>query len=306
MADFADVLSHVTVNDYSFAYKKLGQGEPLILVHGHISDLRTFSALASILSASFTVYTYSRRYAWPNQAITSDAPQPWEQDASDLIALITALDLSPVHALGNSSGATVILLAARTHPHLFRTLLLEEPPVITLYLSALPPGPLEVLHFLASHPVAFWYVMYYGATCIAPCMELAKSDDTTPVDNAVLKYFGPRCLGTKHWQRAYADPQRKQQLHDNKAWLRNFMRYNSLPAFSPDDAHQIATPSLVITGKDGPYSQQCVNWELCRLLGSKMKREVIVQKAGHLMHEDNPEEVAKNVLDFINEAKWAH
>src|ERR1700742_1614885 len=106
-------LSHVEVNGVKLAYRESGEGEPLVLVHGHLSDHRAWTAIEAKLSANFHVYNYSRRFAWPNEPIQDGEPQPWEQDSLDLAAFIEALGIGPVHVLGNSSGAFVAIWLAR-------------------------------------------------------------------------------------------------------------------------------------------------------------------------------------------------
>jgi pimeloyl-ACP methyl ester carboxylesterase len=131
MSTTTEALSFANVNGTRLAYRESGTGEPMVLVHGQISDYRTWTALEARLSAHYHVFNYSRRFAWPNEQIADGTPQPWEQDAEDPAAFIEALEIGPVHALGNSSGSTTILVAAREKPHLFRTLLLEEPPLFS-------------------------------------------------------------------------------------------------------------------------------------------------------------------------------
>lgn len=295
---------HITVNNYDYAYQKIEtspENPQLILVHGHISDLRTWSAVISLLSKHFTIYNYSRRFAWPNVPIADQQNQSWEQDGQDLIDIIQALDIAPCHALGNSSGAYSILLATRTHAHLFKTIMLEEPPVIPLFYPTLPPGPLAMVKFLVTHPISFWPVTYYGATTIGPAIACAQANLDSP--EKTLNIFGPGVLGSKFWQRANADPARKQQLMDNAKWLHNFCAYGALPQYTAEDAARVSVPSLVLTGTEGPWVARCIDAELVRLMRkegtNKRVERAWVQGAGHLMHEDEPQEVARLVRRFV-------
>jgi non-heme chloroperoxidase len=297
MSASIDSLSYVEVNGVRLAYRESGQGEPIVLVHGHLSDYRVWTALEAKLSDNFHVYSYSKRFAWPNEPIGDEQPQPWEQDALDLAGFIETLKIGPVHALGNSSGSTAILWLARTKPHLFRTLLLEEPPVMTLFIPGLPPSPLAALSFFLWHPISFFSVMYYGATTIAPAAELSKKGEH---EKAVVT-FGSGCLGPKYWPRALADPERKKIVDDNAKYLLNFLRYDSLPVYTTEDAKKIELPTLVLTGSEGPYFQQCIDAELIRVCGAQKKFEAKIQDAGHLMHEDNPEAVYKAIMKFMKD-----
>lgn len=297
MATPASSLKYIEVNGAKLAYRESGHGEPLVLVHGHISDYRTWTQLEGRLSTKYHVYSYSKRFAWPNEPIKDGQGQPWEQDSLDLASFIETLDIGPVHAMGNSSGATNILWLAKTKPHLFRSLLLEEPPLITLFLPSLPPPPLSVLSFLLWHPISFLPVMIYGATTIGPSMELAKQGKY----EEAWSTFGSGCLGPKFWPRSQADPERRKMTEDNSRWLCHFFRYNELPKYTVKDAKSITIPTLVLTGADGPYFQQCIDAELIRICGARKKMEARIPDAGHLMHEDNPEGVYEATVRFLGE-----
>ena len=62
-------LQHVTINGVSLAYREVGTGEPLVLVHGGLGDLRSWAAQLEPLGARCRVIAYSRRYARPNEPI---------------------------------------------------------------------------------------------------------------------------------------------------------------------------------------------------------------------------------------------
>ena len=152
--------------------------------------------------------------------------------------------------MGNSSGVFSIAWAEKTHPHLFRTLLLEDPRIITLFYPTLPPRPLDALKFLMKHPISFFPVSYYGATTIGPAMACAQQYDDP---ERTVNIFGKGVLAARFWKRSTDDnPQRKQQMKDNAAWLHNFFRSGAMPAFPPEEAAKIKVPTLVSTGTDGP------------------------------------------------------
>lgn len=291
----SQALSIVEVNGAKLAYRESGHGEPLVLVHGHLSDHRTWTVLERRLSTRFHVYNYSKRYSWPNEPIPDGEAPHWEQDSLDLASFIETLAINPVHVLGNSSGATVVLWLARTKPHLFRTLLVEEPPLITLFMPTMPPNPLAVLSFLLWHPISFFPVMAYGATTVGPATAHAKKGEY----HLALTTFASGCLGPKFWPRALANPERMRQVDDNAKILCQFLRHSNIPKFQIEDARNIKLPTLVITGADGPYFAQCIDNEFMKACGASRKQEVKIQGAGHLVHEDNPDQVFDQIVLFV-------
>lgn len=291
------VESHtVEVNGVKLAYRESGQGEPLVLLHGHISDHRAWADLEPKLATRFHVYNYSRRFAWPNEPIKDDEKPIWEQDALDLIALIETLEIGPVHALANSSGAVISLWAARAKPHLFRTLSVEEPPLVGLFLPKLPPSLPSLLWFLFSHPITFWPVMNFVRTTTGPTIALAKQGDF----EQATEVFCAGVIGPKYWPRLQSNMDRKRQVEDNAKWLCQFWGMGCRPPpYLPEDAAKLSLPTLAMAGRESSDHQRYTTAELFRLCGSEKKKHVLIENAAHLMHEDNPDQVFEEVVKFV-------
>ena len=291
-----NVLSRtVEVNGYKLAYRESGEGEALVLQHGHISDQRAWLDVEPRLATRFHVYNYSRRFAWPNQPIKDDEKAEWEQDALDLAAFIETLKIGPVHMLANSSGGVISLYAARTKPHLFRTLMVEEPPLVRLFLPTLPPPVTVVLSFLLWHPITFWPVMYFAVTGLGPLIELCKKGD---YDQAT-EVFGRKVINHRYWPRLKANANRKRQVDDNVQWLGRFFRYSTMPKYLTEDAQRLKVPTLVMYGKESTGHLKHTAAELFRLIDADRKKLVAIDQAGHFMHEDNPEQVVEEVVKFV-------
>jgi len=288
----------IQVNGASLAYRDMGRGEPLILVHGHISDIRSWEPIQAKLADRFRVIVYSRRYAWPNQEIGDQEGEDWLVHVDDLAAIIEKLNLGLAHVLGCSSGAYITILLAAKRPELVKMVLLEEPPAISVFLPRLPPGIWDVLSLLIWHPFAFLPVMSFGATVIAPVITAATKGN----DDQVLGIFGPGALG-----RAVYDnltPERRQQVQDNKKWLCNFWRYSQMPPLLEDEYRKIKAPLLMLTGARTIPSQRPIDSRVAALVpGGK---EVIIPDAAHLIHEDNPDRVFEEVVAFVETVKGSN
>ena len=129
----------IDVNQTALQYFECGKGEPLIFVHGTLGDLHTFQAQLQTFATSFRVIAYSRRFSPPNAPPRETDVNPLSNHVADLRALITQLKATPAHLVGNSYGAFVALALAVDHPELVRSLVLGEPPVLSL----LPPSQWE-------------------------------------------------------------------------------------------------------------------------------------------------------------------
>src|SRR4030095_3938376 len=106
------------------------KGDPLVFVHGSWGDHHNWDKVTGELAKTFRVLTYDRRghsrsERPPGQGSVDD-------DAADLVALISFLNLSPAHIAGNSFGATIVLKTAAKRPDLFSSMIIHEPPLFGL------------------------------------------------------------------------------------------------------------------------------------------------------------------------------
>jgi pimeloyl-ACP methyl ester carboxylesterase len=106
------------------AYERVGQGPPLVFVHGAAEDARVWRPQLAELSDEFTVVAWDE----PGAGRSTDVPDDFAlADYADcLAALIEALALAPVHVAGVSWGGTVIQELYRRRPELVATLILSD------------------------------------------------------------------------------------------------------------------------------------------------------------------------------------
>ncbi|MCJ0868582.1 alpha/beta fold hydrolase [Streptomyces sp. AP-93] len=124
-------MSQVRANGVDLYYELVGEGDPLVCVHGSWNDHTSWKpAIEADMRASFTVVVYDRRGHGGSESVPGQGTR--RQDEDDLAALIEELGLAPVHAAGNSFGASIVLALAARRPELFRSLTLHEPPLIAV------------------------------------------------------------------------------------------------------------------------------------------------------------------------------
>jgi pimeloyl-ACP methyl ester carboxylesterase len=280
----------IDIHGASFAYRMSGHGDPMVLVHANISDMRSWESLDPLLADHFRVITYSRRFAYPNQPADLADRDTLAQHAHDLIALVEKLRLGKVHLVGNSSGAFICLLAAQQRPDLVRTLTLEEPPVVSLFLQSLPPKPGELWKLLFDSPAALLELIKFGAGVIGPATKEFQQGH----DGAAVDLFARGVLGAAAF--AKVTPARKQQMTDNMAAHRATMLGAGLPVFTAADAAAIEPKALLIQGAETPAFQRRINQRLAGLMPGA--RDICIPNASHLVHEDNPRAVAEAIRAF--------
>ncbi|WP_406058307.1 alpha/beta fold hydrolase [Micromonospora sp. NBC_00860] len=110
--------------------RRLGIGDPVVLVHGSGGGLHSWAAVAEHLARDHEVWLPARRGYGP-----SDVPadtKSFRTETADLIAVTEAARRSsgrPVHLVGASYGATLALHTTSADPRDVRSLAIFEPPL---------------------------------------------------------------------------------------------------------------------------------------------------------------------------------
>ena len=103
-------------------YLRLGEGPPLVMVHGSLAIGEAWLAAANLLADSFTCYLMDRR----GRGRSGDAPAySIEREYEDVVAVLATAGPKP-HLIGHSYGAVCALGAALQTP--VNKLILYEPP----------------------------------------------------------------------------------------------------------------------------------------------------------------------------------
>src|SRR5688572_25336278 len=94
----------IQVNGVELHYIEKGQGEALILLHGSVSDYRSWNSQLQAFAPDYRVISYSRRYHYPNQNPLNARNHSAVAEAKDLAAFLKKLKLKRVHLVGQSYG----------------------------------------------------------------------------------------------------------------------------------------------------------------------------------------------------------
>jgi pimeloyl-ACP methyl ester carboxylesterase len=103
-------------------YEEEGSGEPLLLLHGGLVTIETWSNQRQPLAERYHVYLPERR----GHGRTPDVPGPTGYDlmAADTAAFMEALGIGSAHMVGWSDGGNVALDLALARPDLVRKMVL--------------------------------------------------------------------------------------------------------------------------------------------------------------------------------------
>jgi pimeloyl-ACP methyl ester carboxylesterase len=275
----------VSTDDGRLYYAERGRGEPVILVHGGLSDGRTWQRQVEALSDGHRVIAYSRRV---NQSTRgrAEGPDQMAADIQDLAALTERLDLAPVHLVGHSWGAFVCLWLGIRRPDLVRSLVLAEPPFLPVFLSS-SPKPQELIRMFAISPATAMAMLKLGRRGFATPTSVIKRE------GALLFARTPAGLPPGA---APDQPEGRPESRDNLEALRSEFLANNFGPLSDELLQQVRVPVLLVTGQDSPAFLTRLVDRLEQLLPDG--RRVTIGGASHFMHEDNPEAFNREVLEF--------
>src|SRR5216684_1113693 len=115
------------VNGYDMAYLEVGDGPPLVCVHGSLCDFRIWGAVLGPLSKKHRVIAVSLRHFFPDRWDGVGSTYSIAQHVDDVIGFIEKLDTKPVDLMGHSRGGHISFRVAQRRPDLLRKLILAEP-----------------------------------------------------------------------------------------------------------------------------------------------------------------------------------
>jgi pimeloyl-ACP methyl ester carboxylesterase len=262
------------VNGYDMAYLEVGQGSPLVCVHGSLCDFRIWSAVLGPLTPKHRVIAVSLRHFFPEHWDGVGDTYSIAQHTADVIAFIEQLNAGPVDLMGHSRGGHVSFRVAQRRPDLLRRLILAE-----------PGGELDATLDPAVIPGA----VPFGAKFAAAAEKIAAGD----VDGG-LTLFVDAIEGPGAWRRLPAAP--KQLLRDNAFTLLGQVR-DKRPPFSKADAEAIKRPTLFIGGANTKGALPHVLHTLAaHVPGAKT---AMIPAATHPMFEQAPQKYCEIVLEFL-------
>ncbi len=114
----------------SIAYRRLGTGRPLVLLHATLSSSDQLRPLIELLARSFTVLAIDRRASGRSRLPASEPPAPIDVavHVEDAAAVIAAEGVAPALVAGHSYGGCVALELAVRRPALVAGVWAYEPP----------------------------------------------------------------------------------------------------------------------------------------------------------------------------------
>lgn len=272
-------------------YFENGSGESLVLVHGSASDYRTWHSQRDKFAEQYRTISYSRRYHWPNETIQDGIDYSVTEHVEDLQAIIQSHDDTPVHLVGHSYGAFLYLLIAMREPRRVRTLVLSEPPAITLFVSN-TSKPTEFLKLLATRPRTVAADVKFGAKGVTPASKAFRRGDI----EGRIRIFSNAVFGSGGYDRL---PElRKAHVLDNRENIKAELLGSGFAPLDSTPLRNLRIPVLLVTGQQSIRLFHHMTDRLGELLPNTERVEI--PGASHMMHEDNASAYNAAVLSFLS------
>ncbi len=247
-------------------YKELGQGKPLVILHGLFGSLDNWQTHAKKLSEYFRVILVDQR---------NHGHSDWSEEfnysllAQDLKELVDQLNLTDFYLLGHSMGGKTVMQFVQNYPDLVEKLI-----VLDIGIKQYPMHHEEILkgiHAVSASPM----------------------DSRSAAESILLPYvpdFGTRQFLLKN---LYWKEKGKLAWRMNVEVLEREMQY--ILAALPTDEN--FTPTLFIRGERSGYILE-EDYSDIEIVFPDSTFETI-ENAGHWVHAEAPDEFINAVLAFL-------
>ena len=250
-------------------YERSGDGPPLLLIAGMMSDSASWAPLIPLLEPHFDLIRPDNRTT--GRTIPWDAPVCIDRVASDCAALLSHLGSGPAHIIGHSLGGMIGMRLAKNHAGAVKTLTLAAAAPLRLERNVALFRTLLAIRQSNAAPDVWLRSLF--PWLFAP----AFFETSGAVEQAATASL------------AYPFAQSAQAMA---------LQIASLDGYTPDTIGDLGCPLQAILGQKDllmPAELAKVPLEATPLH--------IIPEAGHSIHWDAPDAVADQLIQFIAQSE---
>jgi len=281
----------MAVNGTEIACRIAGQGEPLLLLHGHPQTQAIWHKVAPYLTSQFTVVLADLRGYGDSGKPEPDAEHlnySKREMAKDQFELMAALGFNQFSVVAHDRGARVAHRLALDHPQAVKRLVLMDiAPTLSMYRQT-----------TETFARAYWH--WFFLIRPAPLPEaLIKADP----DLYLRSVMGSRSAGMQPFTKeAYADYLRCLQLDGTARGICEDYRASAGIDLQHDEVdlnagRKVKCPLLILWGEQGTVGKcfaPLAEWEK---VAENVQGEAL--PCGHYIAEEQPELLLEKVLPFL-------
>lgn len=267
-------VAYFDIDGYPLAYRELGSGPPLVLIHGSVNDYRAWNLQLPSFARAHRTIAVSLRHCYPEYWDGTGGDFTVGRHTDDVAALIRGLGLGRADIVGHSRGGAVAVQLALKHPELVAKLVLAD------------PGGLEAL---LPDSVEGRAMSQESAQMFARLRQDLASQDVETAARAFVEALG----GPGAWERRA--PEQRQVLLDNIA---TGPACAERPALSVGDLAALKAPTLLVTGARSPRRYALMLGAMQRHL-KNVAGIVTIGDAAHSMNRENPDAFNAAILSFL-------
>lgn len=259
-------MHRAALGDVDLAYETVGSGEHVVLIH-HGAGADWFAPLCDepILTERYRLVRYHRQGYAASSPLAGQLT--FSREADSFRALMRHLGIHRAHIVGHSASGCLSLQIALDAPELVHSVVLLEPALMAV------PSPPEVPRALE----------LYRAGDKVNAVETFLRGTCGPNARAILEKGIP---GAVQQALADADTFFGQELPALRQWK-----------FGPDEARQIIQPVLAVVGENSDSRFHRRQELLLEWLPNV--EPFVLRNAGHLLHFENPRDLAEGLAAFL-------
>jgi len=279
-------LEYVDVGEVTLRVRHSGQGEPVVLLHGHPRTHTTWHRVAPRLTRSFFVVCPDLR-GYGRSTLPPDEPEHAQSSkramARDVVSLMGHLGCQQFAVVGHDRGSLVAFRAAMDHPHaVTRLVVMDGLPVV------------EHLERLNEAFVRTWWHWWFLGQTETPAERVINVDP-----DAWYRTPSPAEMGEGNHADVWAALRDPAVVHgmceDYRAGLRIDRAHEEADRGA---GRRIACPMLLLIASEDDIDIHGDPEEIWRPWVAGELRSAAIP-SGHHQAEQAPDEVAEELLEFL-------
>jgi pimeloyl-ACP methyl ester carboxylesterase len=264
----------VVTNETRLYYEMIGEGHPLVLIHGGYMDRRMWDDQLAVFAEHYRVIRYDVRGFGK-----SELPQVPYSDREDLYTLLTALGVKKTYLLGLSLGGEIALDFTLDYPNMIDALILVGSPV--------PGYPLELM-FTEEQ-------LWEQKERWAPFGQAMRERDIHAMVDRLMQ--DPTLVPSPDY-RAARERVRKCLSEYSFVWVLDPAPREKLEPPAYERLAEIHVPTLIVVGAEDHFQLHKSADKLEQdIAGAK---RVTIPETHHMPNMEKPDEFNQIVLDFLS------